>query len=288
MKVRPGLGLQLLQLLAHLDPQERVERRERLVQQQHLRVGDQRARQGDALLLPARELGRQPLGILLHVHALEHPLGLPPPLGLLDAAHVQAEGDVVDAGEMREQRVGLEHHRRAALRRRQVVDDLVADHHVAPADRLVAGDHPQRAGLAAARRAEQAAIAAVGDLEADVVDGARRAVELADAGELDAGHGLFPLLAPAWAPVVISKPDASGHCRRLPWLVGRACADAGHPSSPCSIMRHLAGGHAVGAGWLHLCFEDASDRRRISRASTVVYHEDVGQARPARREVTRR
>jgi hypothetical protein len=38
--------------------------------------------------------------------------------------------------------------------------------------------------------------------------------------------------------------------------------------------------------WLHLCFEDASDRRRISRASTVIYHEDVGQARPARREVT--
>ena len=188
-KVRPGLGLQALQLLAHLHPQERVERRERLVEQQHLRVGDQRARQGDALLLPAGELGRQALGILLHVDALEHPLGLPAPLGLVDAAHVQAEGDVVDAAQMREQRVGLEHHRRAAADRRQVVDDLVADHDVALADPLVAGDHAQGAGLAAARRAEQAAIAAVRDLQADIVDGARGAVELADADELDTGHG---------------------------------------------------------------------------------------------------
>ena len=30
-----GLGLQALELLAHLDAQERVERRERLVEQQH-------------------------------------------------------------------------------------------------------------------------------------------------------------------------------------------------------------------------------------------------------------
>ena len=41
-------------------------------------------------------------------------------------------------------------------------------------------------------------------------------------------------------------------------------------------------------GWLHLCFENASDRGRVSRATTGVYHEHIGQARPARREVTRR
>jgi hypothetical protein len=53
----------------------------------------------------------------------------------------------------------------------------------------------------------------------------------------------------------------------------------------------IAAGHlqtGTAEGWLHLCFEDASDRGRISRAGSVAYHEDVGQAGPARREVTRR
>ena len=55
------LLLQPLQLGAHLDAQERVERRQRLVEQQDLRLGDQRARERDALLLAARQLRRQPL-----------------------------------------------------------------------------------------------------------------------------------------------------------------------------------------------------------------------------------
>ena len=45
---------------------------------------------------------------------------------LADAAHPQAEGDVVQARQMREQRVALEHHRGAALRRRQVGDVAAA------------------------------------------------------------------------------------------------------------------------------------------------------------------
>ena len=45
---------------------------------------------------------------------------------------------------MREQRVALEHHRRAALRRRQVGDVRGAEEDVALVDALVAGDHAQR------------------------------------------------------------------------------------------------------------------------------------------------
>ena len=45
--------LQLLELGAHADLEERIERRERLVEQQRLGVGDQGARQSDALLLAA-------------------------------------------------------------------------------------------------------------------------------------------------------------------------------------------------------------------------------------------
>ena len=50
------LTLQPTQFGAHAHAQERVERRQRLVEQQDLRMGDQRARQRDALLLPAGQL----------------------------------------------------------------------------------------------------------------------------------------------------------------------------------------------------------------------------------------
>ena len=50
----PQLPLQAFQFRAHADAQQRVQRRQRFVQQQHLRVGDQRQRH--ALLLPARQV----------------------------------------------------------------------------------------------------------------------------------------------------------------------------------------------------------------------------------------
>ncbi len=58
---------------------------------------------------------------------------------------------------MRDEGVGLEYYRRAALEQRQVGDVAVMDKDVAVRDDLVTGDHAQRAGLAAAARAEQAA-----------------------------------------------------------------------------------------------------------------------------------
>ena len=66
----PNFRLHAPQLAAHLQAQKLVERRQRLVQQQHARIGDQRARQRDALLLPARKLRRQPVGERLHAHAI--------------------------------------------------------------------------------------------------------------------------------------------------------------------------------------------------------------------------
>ena len=85
---------------------------------------------------------------------------------------------------MGKERVALEHHRRAARRGRLVVHHLVAEHDLAFADRLVAGDHAQRRGLAAAGRPEQAAIGAGLDLQRDMIDRDGAAVELADAREL--------------------------------------------------------------------------------------------------------
>ena len=55
------------QLLAHLG----VERAERLVEQQHLRLDRERARQRDALALAAGELGRIAVGEPVELHQLE-------------------------------------------------------------------------------------------------------------------------------------------------------------------------------------------------------------------------
>ncbi len=179
------LHLQPLQLLAHPDPQERIEGGQGLIQQQDARIGDQGAGQRHPLLLAARELGRLALGVAVHMDQLEQLHRLGSPLGRLDAAHLEAEGDIVDAIQMREQRVALEHHGGAALDRRQAVDHLVADHDVASAQLLMAGDHAQGGGLAATGWAKQAAIAAAGDLQADAIDGDGPAVALDDADQLD-------------------------------------------------------------------------------------------------------
>ena len=69
------LALHAAQLLSHLHAQLLVERRQRLVEQQHPRLGDRRARQRDALLLAARQLGRQAVGQLRQPHLFHHRVG---------------------------------------------------------------------------------------------------------------------------------------------------------------------------------------------------------------------
>ena len=95
------LALQALQLLAHLDAQERIQRRQRLVQQQDAWLGDQCAGQRDALLLATGKLCRQTLGVGFHVDQSKELARLLVALGFANAAHFQAEGDVVDAVQMR-------------------------------------------------------------------------------------------------------------------------------------------------------------------------------------------
>ena len=61
------LALQALELAAHVLPQERIERRQRLVEQQDARPRDQRARERDPLLLAPRHLRGQPLREFAHL-----------------------------------------------------------------------------------------------------------------------------------------------------------------------------------------------------------------------------
>ena len=73
-------------------------------------------------------------------------------------------------GEVRVERVVLEHHRDVAALRRVVADVALADVDRAGVDLLEPGEHPQRGRLAGARRADEHHQLAVGDLEVERVD----------------------------------------------------------------------------------------------------------------------
>ena len=104
----PSAFCSALQLFLHVLAQLQVERAERLVEQQHLGLVDQRAGERHALALAAGKLARPARAVAGQPHQLERLLGGLAPLGLADALDHQPVGDVVEHVQMREQRIVLE------------------------------------------------------------------------------------------------------------------------------------------------------------------------------------
>jgi hypothetical protein len=119
--------VELLQLGAHVHAQLGVEVRERLVEEEDVRLADERARERDPLTLPARQLVRPALEKVPTAHDLRRGFDPRPRLRTRDTSRPQAEADVLGDGEMREEGVALEDHRDVAVGRRNIG-------HVAPAD----------------------------------------------------------------------------------------------------------------------------------------------------------
>ena len=153
--VMPSAFLDRADFFAQRNADLGVERRQRLVEQQQLGLRRQCARQRDALLLTAGELVRVAVAELRQLDDLEHLRDALVGLGLADAGHLQAEGDVLRDGQVREQRIGLEHHADIALVGFQPGDVLAADDDLAGGRLLEAGNHPEHGGLAATRRPEE-------------------------------------------------------------------------------------------------------------------------------------
>ena len=140
---------------------ERIERPERLVHQQHLRVVCERAGDRHPLLHPARELLRIGARELCEAHLLEQPARDPPPLLLRQAFQLRTELDVLPHTQPREERVRLEDH--PAVRARTV--DLVAVEVDAARGRPhEPAHHVQQRGLATTRRSHDAGEVCVRDL----------------------------------------------------------------------------------------------------------------------------
>ncbi len=141
---------------AHMLAQFKVERGERLVEQHHLGFHGEGAGDGDALLLPARELVDALVGGVRQRDEVEELLGALSPLVLRDAADLEPEGDVFPDAHQRKQREVLEDKRGGAAIGADAGQVLAADPDFALAWVDKAGDHAQDRRLAAARGAEEA------------------------------------------------------------------------------------------------------------------------------------
>ena len=175
--------LQRSDLAAHFAPQLRVEVRQRLVHEADGRLGDQGAAERHALLLAAgklRGLAREERHEPEH---LGHAFQFRVTPGHL--AHPQAEDDVLGDREVREERIGLEHHRDSALGGRKVGDVAFSDADGPRGRRIEARDKPQGGRLAAARGTQQDLERARLGREGDPVQLARLSPVLRDLFETD-------------------------------------------------------------------------------------------------------
>ena len=215
--------------------------RERLVEQQHLRRDDQRARERDALLLAAGKLLRIAVAERRKPHARQHVVDLPRRSRLSAAGACAARRRCSGHGEMGKQRVVLEHHRGAALVARQVIDRPVLDQHRARIGLDEARDDLQRRGLAATRGAEDRQDLALADRQRHVADDRMARVALGDARAATSSRWPFPVHCPRRRTVLLDELPAvlqdrvgldrhivlAGHARRI----GRARGE--------QVIRHL-------------------------------------------------
>ena len=176
----PEPGLDIEQQREHAGLRRHVQRRDRFVEQQDLRLHRQGAGDGDALALPGRELVGVTVAIGHGVEAdlVEHLVDPPLALGTRLATDPQRLGDGRARGHQRVEGGG-----------RVLVDDLHAPPVAAPAGAveradvvapepngtgggpLDAEEQPRQRRLAAARRADEPERGALVELDVDAADG---------------------------------------------------------------------------------------------------------------------
>src|SRR3954469_25555239 len=171
----------------------RIEGAERLVPKEHGRVEDESARQGNALLLPARELGRPAPLVARKLDELKRLADALADLGFRPLRLLQPEGDVVVDVQVREERVVLEHSVDVALVRRCVGNVCAIQEDLTGSWLLEAGDHSQSGRLPAAGRPEEREELTTRDVEID-------AVHRGHLGELLGQLAQFDFAACHWSP----------------------------------------------------------------------------------------
>ncbi|MCY1239821.1 hypothetical protein D9M72_526360 [compost metagenome] len=180
--------MQLLDLGAHLRAQLRIEVRQRLVEQEDIRLAHDGAAHGDALALAAGKLRRPAFQQMAEIENGSRLVDTRLDVFGRAPGDLQRKAHVFGNRHMRIKRIGLEDHGDVAGARRQVVDLASADLDGSVADVLEAGDHAQRRRLATAGRADKRDELAVLDLEVDAVNDLEGAVALDQFPEGDRSH----------------------------------------------------------------------------------------------------
>ena len=181
-------ALELLELVAGQGAELGVEVRQRLVEEEDVRVADHRPGQGHPLPLTSGEGAGLPLQEPLDAEHLRRPLDLAGDALPRRALGLQGEGDVLRHREMGVERVALEDHGDLPRPRRQGVHHPAADEDVAAGLLLQAGDHPEQGGLPAARGPEEDQEFALLDGEVHSIHGGVTDELLAQRLRLDGGH----------------------------------------------------------------------------------------------------
>ena len=102
--------LEAQEFVLHLPPDQRIERGERLVEKPDVGVGGERAGDADALLLAAGKLVRQIALTALEPDESGHLARARLALLARNALDLERKGDIVEHGEMRQEREVLKHH----------------------------------------------------------------------------------------------------------------------------------------------------------------------------------
>ena len=137
--------------LSHLMTQFRIQVGQGFVHQQHLRSTDKGSTERNTLTLPAAELLRFFVKVVLEFkHAggffdtsLHFSLGKP----FFSFDHTKSEGEVVANRHVRVERIGLEHHAQASSTRREMVHRYVIDADGTVRDFFQTCQHPKRRGF---------------------------------------------------------------------------------------------------------------------------------------------
>ena len=174
----PTSRLDLLELDLHLLTQLQVERAERLVEQQHRRAVDDRAGQGDALALPARELARLAVAVAGQPHHLERLVGALRRVPACGTFFTRRPYSTFSrTRHVREERVVLEDRVDVARVGRHVADVAALRARSGPASgRSNPAIRRRRGGLSRPGWAKHREELARGDLEIDVAHGVDRSV----------------------------------------------------------------------------------------------------------------
>ena len=162
---RADFLMQSCDLHAHLNPQFRVEIRQRFIEQKHLRPAHNGTADRYPLPLPTRESSWLSLEVIVKFQNPASFGDLLRNLMLWMAIHTQAKPHVFLHGHMRIERIGLEYHRHAAPRRVFPGDIACTNRNGAARGILKPSHHPQQGRFSTTRRADKDTKFAIFDLK---------------------------------------------------------------------------------------------------------------------------